>query len=74
MPPRKINQKQYAYYLFDKLAKKIIEGFEYAQDAKDRKKEMTDQSTTPLALAVYSKSYLVRNDSDPDQNSSWKKA
>jgi len=65
MPRKKINQKEYQFYLFKDDV--IVEGFEYKQDAMERKNDIGDSR-----MKVFSKTYLKSKlNIDPDDNSSW---
>lgn len=59
------NQPEYKFYLLSTSQNKIIEGFEYQQDAFDRQQEKGP------GFKVYSQNYLISNGLNPNENSSW---
>jgi hypothetical protein len=62
----KINQKEYNHYIYSSSQNKIIEGFEFKEDAKERFLEIGSKD-----LKVYAKSYLKKIDLDPSHNKNW---
>lgn len=63
---RKINQKSYKFYLVKNG--KIMEGFEYREDAIDRRDNDLDNKT---GVKVLTKTYCIQNGMNPDDNASW---
>jgi len=70
---KKINQKEYLFYVFNIETSKIAEGFEYQDDAKDRIKELLDESDNILKgkLKVYTMRALISKKIDPNEDSNW---
>jgi DNA repair protein RadC len=66
MAYKKHDRKAYQFYIFNLKNRKIIEGFEYREDANERKKEYTQSD-----LKVYTRTYLERIKVDPSFNKSW---
>ena len=63
---RKIDNKDYKYYVFNLRRGKIISGWEYKEDAQERKNEMDLKQ-----LKVYTRVYLNRIGKDPRTNKNW---
>lgn len=70
-PPRKINQKAYAYYVIANTARGplIVAGNEYKSDALDAARDLPP--TWKASAVVVSKATAVRRGLPPDSNSSW---
>lgn len=66
MTKRKIDQKDYKYYVLCKKSNKILSGWEYREDARDFVEE-----TGRKDLKIYTRSYLKRLGIDPKDNSNW---
>ena len=66
MANKKYNQKAYQFYIFSIKNHKIIEGFEYKEDAKERCKEISRQDSK-----VYTGAYLKRTGFNPENNKNW---
>lgn len=71
---RKINQKNYEFYIVYIETNKIVEGFEYKEDASERTKEYIEESDKDLKgkLKIYSKKTLISKGIDPNDNENWK--
>ena len=65
---KKINKKDYKFYLLNKKTNKIDTGWEYKEDAIDAKKDRDSDD-----YKVYTKSHLIHLELDPDDNKSWLK-
>lgn len=72
-PLYNLKKNKYEYYVIHIDTKKIAEGFEYNDDAKDRIKELVDESGGELKgkLRVYTKIGLKKLDINPDIDSNW---
>ncbi len=66
-PKEKINQPDYAYYIYSENQHAIIAGFEYVEDANDFKNDM--DSLGPLK--IYTKRKLMMVGLNPDSNKAW---
>jgi DNA repair protein RadC len=66
MAYKKHDRKAYTHYIINPFTRKIIEGFEYKEDANDRLKEYEN-----IGLKVYTKTYLKRMKVDPTFNKNW---
>jgi len=64
---RKINQKDYKYWVVAKG--KIISGWEYEDDAKDHVIEIKNE--VDISAKVYQRVGLKKLGLDPDNNDSW---
>ena len=64
------NQPGYTHYALDKSTKKIESGWEFAEDAADRVREIKEESPGSN-VGVYTLGYLKRSDIDPNDNSHW---
>lgn len=66
------NQKDYSFYVVNQISSKICDGYEYKEDAQDRRKEIVcDQKELAEFLKVYSKRYLKSIGLEPDHNENW---
>lgn len=71
----KNNQKDYKFYILHIDKNKIHEGFEFKEDAKDRKKEIIEENENLKGkLKVYSLKALKTKDIDPDLDVNWANA
>ncbi len=64
------NQPDYGFYVLNKATKKIESGWPFAEDAKDRVREIKEESPGSN-VGVYTLGYLKRRDIDPNDNSHW---
>jgi len=64
---KKINQKDYAFYVFNIKINKINSGWEFKEDANEAIEELEGSD-----FKVYTKKYLLSKGINPDDNINWK--
>jgi L-rhamnose mutarotase len=64
---KKMNQKDYKFYLLNKTGTKIRSGWEYKEDAQDAKEDDPDSGK------IMTKSTCMKMNIDPDKNENWGK-
>jgi DNA repair protein RadC len=66
MTYKKHDRKVYKYYIINPFSRLILEGFEFKEDAEERRKDISRQG-----LTVYTRAYLKRMKVDPSINKNW---